>query len=155
MPLTYDGLMVFVLCVLGSVLLVFLIFAVKNLSDSLMSLKRILGDNEAKLKEAVECLPGLLKNLEGISQNANDLMEEVSPDIANFTKNASDISERMGSVSSTVESTALKAADTLDVVSGSISDTAYAFSSNVNSIDRYIGIVLEVLEQIKAVLKRK
>ena len=61
----------------------------------------------------------------------------------------------MGSVSSTVESTALKAADTLDVVSGSISDTAYAFSSNVNSIDRYIGIVLEVLEQIKAVLKRK
>lgn len=154
-PLTYEGLMAFILSILGAVFLVFLIFAVKNLSDVLSSIKRITGDNEKELKEAVDKLPGLLKNLEEVSSNANKLVEEISPDIANITKNVSEISDNFGSVSTTVESTALKALDTIDIVSGSISDTAYAFSSNVNSIDKYIAIILEVLEQLKAVLKKR
>lgn len=153
-PITYEGLLKFILLLSGIGVLVFLMLLIRNFVKITGNINKLFEENQNELDKTLKSLPVLTKNLQDISDHANVIVSQIEPDVSKITSNVADITTKFGAVSSAVESTALKAADTIDVVSGSISDTAYAFSSNVNSIDKYIAIVLEVLDQIKVFLKR-
>lgn len=154
-PMTLEAMLKFILFLLGIGAMVYLIIFFRNLSRLMGNANKLLEENIENLDGALKSLPPIIKNVEEISAEANKMVGKMEPDLVNITANVADITDKFGSVSTAVESTAMKAADTIDIVSGSISDTAYAFSSNVNSIDKYIALVLEVLEQVKAFLKKR
>ena len=154
-PMTLEAMLKFILFLLGIGAMVYLIIFFRNLSRLMGNANKLLEENIEDLDGALKSLPPIIKNVEEISAEANKMIGEMEPDLVNITANVADITDKFGSVSTAVESTAMKAADTIDIVSGSISDTAYAFSSNVNSIDKYIALVLEVLEQIKIFIKKR
>lgn len=154
-PMTYEGLLKLILYVFGIGALFFLILFLRNLAKIMGNLNSMIESTREPMNETMERLPRLMKNAEEISETTNQLMVDLKPNVQSITSNVSQMTEKMGALSTTVESTVQKAADTIDVVSGSIADTAYAFSSNVNTIDKYIAIGLEVLDQIKNFIKRK
>ncbi|NLM05532.1 MAG: hypothetical protein GX219_01225 [Tissierellia bacterium] len=154
-PMTLEAMLKFILFLLGIGAMVYLIIFFRNLSRLMGNANKLLEENIEDLDGVLKSLPPIIKNVEEISAEANKMIGEMEPDLVNITANVADITDKFGSVSTAVESTAMKAADTIDIVSGSISDTAYAFSSNVNSIDKYIALVLEVLEQIKIFIKKR
>ncbi|MDU5443777.1 MAG: hypothetical protein E6117_03400, partial [Finegoldia magna] len=118
-----------------------------KLTDLIKSIKAVLADNKKDIDRSIGEVPQILDNVTGITNKADRLIGDVSPDVRNITNNVSNTLSHVESVSSNVS-------NTVDYVAESVTDTAtnikYGF---LNSTD-YVGSARDIINFVKSLAKR-
>ncbi len=133
------------ICLCGF-LIALIIFFIK-LTDLIKSAKAIISDNKKDIDKSIGEVPQILDNVTGITNKADRLIGDVSPDVRNITNNVSNTLSNVESISNNVSST-------VDYVSDSVADTAtnikYGF---LNSSD-YVGSAKEIVRMVRSIIKK-
>lgn len=153
--LTINDLFKILLYIAGIGALGYLIVVLKNLAKFTKEIIGIVEENEENIRDTIKEVPKITENVSSISRNADIALKEMAPEISNVLSNVNNISTKVGSITDSVEETANKALETADIVNDSVADTAYALKYNVRNINDYINIIIETIEVIKNMIKRK
>lgn len=153
--LTINDLFKILLYIAGIGALGYLIVVLKNLAKFTKEIIGIVEENEENIRDTIKEVPKITENVSSISKNADIALKEMTPEISNVLSNVNNISNKLGSITDSVEETANKALETADIVNDSVADTAYALKYNVRNINDYINIIIETIEVIKNMIKRK
>ncbi len=153
--LTINDLFKILLYIAGIGALGYLIVVLKNLAKFTKEIIGIVEENEENIRDTIKEVPKITENVSSISKNADIALKEMTPEISNVLSNVNNISNKVGSITDSVEETANKALETADIVNDSVADTAYALKYNVRNINDYINIIIETIEVIKNMIKRK
>lgn len=144
-----DALYIFkiILYICLSGFLIALIVFLLKLTDLIKSIKAVLADNKKDIDRSIGEVPQILDNVTGITNKADRLIGDVSPDVRNITNNVSNTLSHVESVSSNVS-------NTVDYVAESVTDTAtnikYGF---LNSAD-YVGSARDIINFVKSLSRR-
>ena len=134
------------MCIRDRFLIALIVFLFK-LTDLIKSIKAVLADNKKDIDRSIGEVPQILDNVTGITNKADRLIGDVSPDVRNITNNVSNTLSHVESVSSNVS-------NTVDYVAESVTDTAtnikYGF---LNSTD-YVGSARDIINFVKSLAKR-
>lgn len=153
--LTINDLFKIALYIVGIGALSYLIIVLKNLAKLTTQITQIVKENEANINTTIEQVPQISENINSISKNADAALKDMAPEINSVLHNFNNISTKVGSITDSVEETASKALETADIVTDSVADTAYALRYNVKNINDYIKIIVETIETIKNMIKKK
>lgn len=153
--LTINDLFKILLYLVGIGALGYLIVVLKNIAKLTNGVVKIVEENEENINKTIKQVPGITENINSISKNADTALKEMTPEINSMLHNVNNISTKVGSITDSVEETASKALEAADIVTDSVADTAYALKYNVKNINDYINIIIEAIEVIKNMLKRK
>lgn len=152
--LTVQDLFKLILFLLGIGVGIYVILILNNLNKLLKGIRDLADSNTKEIDTTIKQLPGISENINAITKDAKNLLEDLSPEVGGILKNANQISGQVENVTKLVSDATSKVNDTVDVVTDSIAETALAFQYNAKSINDYINIVKEVLEFIKSVWKK-
>lgn len=153
--LTINDLFKILLYLVGIGALGYLIVVLRNLAKLTTRAIKIVEENEENINSTIKQIPEISENINSISKNTDKALKDMAPEINNVLHNVNNISTKVGSITDSVEETANKALETADIVTDSVADTAYALKYNVNNINDYIKIIIEIIDTIKNMLTRK
>lgn len=128
------------LCLAGF-LISLIIFMVK-LIGIVKNVNEVLNDNKVNIDSTLNEMPSIMSNVEGISNKADIMLNDISPDVTNIT---SSVSRSVQVVESTIEDVS----QTVDFVSDTVSDTTSSFRyGNGTTSSTPSDIVTNILEVI-------
>ncbi|WP_353095218.1 hypothetical protein [Tissierella praeacuta] len=153
--LTVQDLFKLILFLLGIGGLTYLILVLRNISKLITQINFIMESNKENIDGTFKQLPSISENISSITKSTDMALKDLTPEINNLVSNINDISGKVDSITDSIDSTTHKVSETFDVVSDSISETAYAFQYNVKNIDNYIKLVVDIIEAIRNIIKKK
>ncbi|MBU5437471.1 hypothetical protein KQI42_05595 [Tissierella sp. MSJ-40] len=153
--LTLQDLFKFILYMLGIGVGTYLVLILKNVNKILNQARTITEANEKSIDTTIKQLPEISENINGITKEAQVVLNQLTPEINGLVKNANSISGNISSITENIDSTTNKVSGTIDTVSESISETALAFEYNVKNVSDYIQMFIEIIDIIKHSLKKK
>lgn len=153
--LTLQDLFKFILYMLGIGVGTYLVLILKNVNKILNQARTITEANEKSIDTTIKQLPEISENINGITKEAQVVLNQLTPEINGLVKNANSISGNISSITENIDSTTNKVSGTIDTVSESISETALAFEYNVKNVSDYIQMFIEIIDIIKYSLKKK
>lgn len=142
--LTVQDLFKLILFLLGIGVGAYLIMALNKINKILDNIKNLMDNNSEELDITIKQLPGISKNINDITEETNNTLRRVSPDIEALIHNSGKIS---GSVTSITES--------VDSISTGIVDTVGIFRGNKSNFTDYLAIAKEVFEILKNLINKK
>lgn len=146
--ITVKELLTFIIYILGIGLLGYLIALIKNTNKIVSKVRNIIEENQEEINTTLEQMPDISTNVNYISQDLKDLVEDISPEITGLTTNANSITEKL-------DTTSEKVFEAVDIVSESVAETALAIEHNVRNAADYIQLIMEIIEIIKNAFKGK
>lgn len=154
-PITIQDLFKLILFLLGIGAMSYLVLIFKHIFKLLKKINSVIEENEISLDTTLKQLPQISENINSITKSADIAIKDLAPEINGLVHNINTISGKVESITESIDNTTNKVFDTFDAVSDSITDTAFAFQYNVKNINDYIQIVLEVIETIKNIIKKR
>lgn len=154
-PITIQDFFKLILFLLSIGAMGYLILIFKNISKLLKNINSVIEENEISIDTTIKQLPQISENINSITKNTDIAIKDLMPEINGLVHNINNISDKVGSITESIDHTTEKVFDTFDAVSDSITETAFAFQYNVKNINDYIQIVLEVIETIKNIIKKR
>lgn len=154
-PITIQDLFKLILFLLGIGAMSYLVLIFKHIFKLLKKINSVIEENETSLDTTLKQLPQISENINSITKSADIAIKDLAPEINGLVHNINTISGKVESITESIDNTTNKVFDTFDAVSDSITDTAFAFQYNVKNINDYIQIVLEVIETIKNIIKKR
>ncbi len=142
--LTVQDFFKLILFLLGIGVGAYLIMVLVKINKILEHIKSLIDNNTEELDLTIKQLPGISKNINMITEEANNTLKKVSPDVEALIQNSGKIS---GSVSSIT--------DSVDLISVGVADTLGFFGGNKTGFTDYVVIAKEIFEFIKSLLKKK
>lgn len=153
--ITINELFSFVLYLLGIGLLFYMIILVRNINGIVVKARQIVDGREKEIDAALKEVPDIMSNTNNIVSNVShitddtkELVEKVSPDITDILSNASSISKKVDTIGE-------KALESMELITESIFELAYAIEDNIRSISDYVYLILEIIDVVKNILKKK
>lgn len=153
--LTVKDLLTLALYLLGIGVLFYLVLILKNAYQTIKSFRVVFDENQANIDNTLKHLPDITNHISSITESTDVMLKDITPEVNNLVHNVSNITGRVDSIADSLSNTTNKVYETVDLVGDSISETAYAFQYNVKNVDNYIKIIIETIETIKSVLKKK
>lgn len=154
-PITIQDLFKLILFLLGIGAMSYLVLIFKHIFKLLKKINSVIEENVTSLDTTLKQLPQISENINSITKSADIAIKDLAPEINGLVHNINTISGKVESITESIDNTTNKVFDTFDAVSDSITDTAFAFQYNVKNINDYIQIVLEVIETIKNIIKKR
>lgn len=154
-PITIQDLFKLILFLLGIGAMSYLVLIFKHIFKLLKKINFVIEENKTSLDTTLKQLPQISENINSITKSADIAIKDLAPEINGLVHNINTISGKVESITESIDNTTNKVFDTFDAVSDSITETAFAFQYNVKNINDYIQIVLEVIETIKNIIKKR
>ena len=154
-PITIQDLFRLIMFLLGIGALGYLILIFKHIYKLLKQINSVIEENAASLDTTLKQLPGISENINSITKSTDIAIKDLAPEINGLVHNINSISNRVESITESIDHTTEKVFDTFDAVSDSVTETAFAFQHNVKNVNDYIQIILEVIETIKNIIRKK
>ena len=153
--LTVQDLFKLILFLLGIGALTYLILIFKNLNKIISKADTIMESNLKEIDDILKQLPIISENIQSITTNMDNVLEELTPEIDSTVCNINKITKNVGSITDSIENTTHKAYETFDIVTESISETAFSLQNNIKSFDSYLKLILDVVDSIKNIIKKR
>ncbi|NLN14362.1 MAG: hypothetical protein GX185_02025 [Tissierellia bacterium] len=152
--LTVQDLFRLILYLIGIGVGTYFILVLSKINRILGQARDIIDSNLNELETTIKQLPDISYNVNEITREAKDALNQLTPEITGLVQNVNCISQQAASITNTVKDTTERVSDTVDEVAESIADTAIAFKYGTKTITDYIHLILEVFELIKNKLKK-
>jgi septation ring formation regulator EzrA len=153
--LTIQDLFKLILFLLGIGALTYLILILKNLNKIISKADTIMESNVKEIDSILKQLPNISENVQSITKNVDNVLEELAPEINSTVCNINEITKDISSMTDSIENTTHKAYETFDIVAESISETAFSFQNNIKNFDGYLKLILDIIDSIKNIIKKR
>lgn len=132
-----------ILVVLGIIAIIFLILFLKNASDLLKSVKKVVDKNSNYLDDAIEKIPGLVNEANRLVGNINDIASD--PNLKMAISKANDTITNVSIISEDVR-------DTVNYFGETAIDSADTFGEGISSITDYASMIKDVVDIVRSVI---
>lgn len=135
------------LVIAAIVAVVYLIIVLSGLSKTMKGVQKLVEDNQENLSATLKTLPGISSNLETTLDHVNTLVSQTEPDVVHIVSDVRKVTDKANKISGDV-------ADTVEYFALSAVDTVDSLTSGVNKTTSAIATVQEIVQLVRAYLKK-